>query len=43
MFVGRVVIETSSQAYNIELVGTGREALLVYDQKIIEFQDCLVG
>ncbi len=43
IFVGRVVVETTTQSFSIELLGTGREAMLLPDVKRIEFNECLVG
>jgi hypothetical protein len=42
-FSGQLIIETISQTVALELLGTGREAALVFDRAKIEFLDCLCG
>lgn len=43
IFIGQLVIETSILTVPIELVGTGREALLTYDKNKLDFVGCMCG
>ncbi|KAJ3071797.1 Ribonucleoside-diphosphate reductase large subunit [Podochytrium sp. JEL0797] len=40
---GRLVIGTSSESWEIELIGLGREAVLIVSKSSLEFTDCLIG
>ena len=43
VFHGRLVIETNSRIVSVELIGTGREAMLSYDNSNIDFTKTIVG
>ncbi|TPX70947.1 hypothetical protein CcCBS67573_g06390 [Chytriomyces confervae] len=40
---GRLIIGTSSESWEIELIGYGREAVLIVSKVSLEFSDCLIG
>jgi hypothetical protein len=40
---GTLIISTNSDNYEIELIGVGREAVLIVSKLAIEFQECLIG
>ncbi|KAJ3333298.1 hypothetical protein HDU76_009624 [Blyttiomyces sp. JEL0837] len=40
---GKLVIGTNSEAYEIELIGLGREAVLIVSKVALEFTECLIG
>ncbi|KAJ3232284.1 hypothetical protein HDU81_003073 [Chytriomyces hyalinus] len=40
---GRLIIGTTSESWEIELIGYGREAVLIVSKVSLEFSDCLIG
>ncbi|KAI8618802.1 ribonucleotide reductase [Chytriomyces sp. MP71] len=40
---GRLIIGTTTEAWEIELIGLGREAVLIVSKVSLEFTDCLIG
>ncbi|XJO75841.1 hypothetical protein BDV3_006456 [Batrachochytrium dendrobatidis] len=40
---GRLIIGTSMETYEIELIGLGREAVLIVSKIALEFSECLIG
>ncbi|KAI8912727.1 hypothetical protein EDD86DRAFT_274387 [Gorgonomyces haynaldii] len=40
---GRLVIGTNSENYEIELIGFGREAVLIVSKVALEFSECIIG
>ena len=38
-----IQVDTPAQTYNVKLVGTGRQAMLMFDRARIEFGECLIG
>ncbi|KAI9095893.1 hypothetical protein DFS34DRAFT_166252 [Phlyctochytrium arcticum] len=40
---GRLIVGTNSEAWEIELIGLGREAVLIVSKVALEFSECLIG
>ena len=40
---GRLIIGTTLDVYEIELIGLGREAVLIVSKVAVEFSECLIG
>ncbi|KAJ1558925.1 hypothetical protein HK096_000589, partial [Nowakowskiella sp. JEL0078] len=40
---GKLVVGTNSENYDIELVGLGREAVLIVSKVALEFSECIIG
>ncbi|KAI9004707.1 hypothetical protein BC832DRAFT_557874, partial [Gaertneriomyces semiglobifer] len=40
---GRLVVGTNTEAWEIELIGLGREAVLIVSKVALEFSECLIG
>eukprot|EP00842_Homolaphlyctis_polyrhiza_P004088 jgi/Hompol1/4680/HPOL_000802-RA len=40
---GRLIIGTNTEIYEIELIGLGREAVLIVSKVALEFSECLIG
>nr|KAJ3422416.1 hypothetical protein HK105_008153 [Polyrhizophydium stewartii] len=40
---GRLIIGTNTETYEIELIGLGREAVLIVSKVALEFSECLIG
>ncbi|KNC96380.1 uncharacterized protein SPPG_08279 [Spizellomyces punctatus DAOM BR117] len=40
---GRLVVGTNAEAWEIELIGLGREAVLIVSKVALEFSECLIG
>ncbi|KAJ3296006.1 hypothetical protein HK104_002087 [Borealophlyctis nickersoniae] len=40
---GRLTIGTNTEAWDIELIGLGREAVLIVSKVALEFAECLIG
>ncbi|KAI9338150.1 hypothetical protein BDR26DRAFT_935284 [Obelidium mucronatum] len=40
---GKLVIGTNSESWEIELIGLGREAVLIVSKSSLDFTDCLIG
>lgn len=40
---GKLVVKSSMETWEIELVGQGREAVLILSRQALEFHECLVG
>ncbi|KAJ3193441.1 hypothetical protein HK101_004834 [Irineochytrium annulatum] len=40
---GRLVIGTNNESWEIELIGLGREAVLIVSKVALEFTECLIG
>ncbi|KAL7754347.1 hypothetical protein RI367_000328 [Sorochytrium milnesiophthora] len=40
---GKLVVGTTSESFEIQLTGVGKEAVLIVSQMLIEFSDCLIG
>ncbi|KAI8927982.1 hypothetical protein BC831DRAFT_434564 [Entophlyctis helioformis] len=40
---GRLIVGTNAETYEIELIGLGREAVLIVSKVALEFSECLIG
>ncbi|KAJ3017962.1 hypothetical protein HKX48_003248 [Thoreauomyces humboldtii] len=40
---GRLVVGTAAESWEIELIGLGREAVLIVSKVALEFSECLIG
>ncbi|KAI9346790.1 hypothetical protein DFJ73DRAFT_466369 [Zopfochytrium polystomum] len=40
---GRLVVGTNTESWEIELIGLGREAVLIVSKVALEFSECLIG
>lgn len=40
---GRLIVGTNSESFEIELTGSGREAVLIVSKVALEFSECLIG
>ncbi|KAH6584138.1 hypothetical protein BASA61_007659 [Batrachochytrium salamandrivorans] len=40
---GKLIIRSSTESYEIELIGLGREAVLIVSKVALEFSECLIG